>query len=311
MVSLNYSNAHLLIVGGTGFIGRWVVKAGLEYGYTVSVLSLNTPNLSKRIDGVEYFVADLLDKESVAIALREKKFSHVINLGGFINHCQFKDGGRDIIDVHFIGVLNLVDSLNWDYLESFIQIGSSDEYGNTSSPQSEDQIVSPISCYSVGKLASGQFLQMLSRTEGFPAIILRLFLVYGPGQGDNRFLPQMILGCLNDQEFPVSLGEQIRDFCYIVDIVEGIFLALTSNNSFGEVINLASGSPTSIRSVVEKVNNLIGYGKPKFGEIDYRPGENMSLFADIQKARECLQWSPKIDLDKGLKKTISKYAMKR
>jgi len=92
VVSLNYSKAHLLIVGGTGFIGRWVVKAGLEFGYNVSVLSLNAPNLSKRIDGVEYFVADLSDKGSVAIALREKFFSHVINLGGLINHCQFKLG---------------------------------------------------------------------------------------------------------------------------------------------------------------------------------------------------------------------------
>ena len=76
-------------------------------------------------------------------------------------------------------------------------------------------------------------------------------------------------------------------------------------------MNLASGNPTSIRSVVEKVNHLIGYGKPKFGEIDYRSGENMSLVADIQKARECLNWSPKIDLDKGLEKTIAKYTIQR
>ena len=56
------------------------------------------------------------------------------------------------------------------------------------------------------------FLKMLYRSEGFPSCTLRLFLVYGPGQNKNRFLTQIITGCLNDTKFPVSKGMQLRDF---------------------------------------------------------------------------------------------------
>ena len=70
----------------------------------------------------------------------------------------------------------------------FVQIGSSDEYGNIKAPQHEESREHPISPYSIGKLASTQFLQMLHRTEGFPAVILRPFLIYGPGQDNKRFI---------------------------------------------------------------------------------------------------------------------------
>ena len=66
---------------------------------------------------------------------------------------------------------------------------------------------------------------MLHRTESFPATILRLFLTYGPGQNNLRFLPQIIKGCVNNQSFPTSAGEQLRDFCYVEDVVNAILLS--------------------------------------------------------------------------------------
>ena len=131
---------------------------------------------------------------------------------------------------------------------------------------------------------------MLYRTERFPVVILRLFLVYGPGQDSSRFLPQIIKGCFSGKEFETSLGEQLRDFCYIDDITDGILKTLKCNDVNGEVINLASGDPVSIRSVIEKVRNYIGKGRPIFGKIAYRPGENMKLYADTSKAESLLKW---------------------
>lgn len=64
----------------------------------------------------------------------------------------------------------------------------------------------------MGKVAATHFLQMLYRTENFPATILRLFLTYGPGQDGRRFLPQVITGCLEGRSFPASEGKQLRDF---------------------------------------------------------------------------------------------------
>jgi nucleoside-diphosphate-sugar epimerase len=297
----------LLVVGGTGFIGRWVVLSAIRRGYQVYVLARNPPELSKKIDNVNYLTADIAQHKDVLMAIGSKRITHVINLGGAIDHAQFRQGGRDVIDSHFNGTLNLVQSLNWNYLKCFVQIGSSDEYGGSSAPQHEDQHCKSISSYSFAKFASSNFFQMLHKTEGFPVVILRLFLVYGPGQDSNRFLPQIISSCIDNKVFPVSMGEQLRDFCYVEDIVDGIFLALENNKVFGKIYNLGSGIPISIQSMVKNVVDLVGSGEPNFGAIPYRAGENMKLYGDITNAKCSLNWIPKIGIEDGLSRTINFY----
>jgi nucleoside-diphosphate-sugar epimerase len=201
-------------------------------------------------------------------------------------------------------MLKLVEFLHRDVLESFVNIGSSDEYGNTPAPQVETRREAPISPYSMGKTAATHFLQMLHRTESFPATTLRLFLTYGPGQDGRRFLPQIITGCLEGCSFPTSAGEQVRDFCYVQDVVDAVFAVFDSDEARGEAINIASGEPTTIRQMIEVVRGLVGRGDPQFGHIAYRPGENMELYADITKAKRLLSWEPHVTLRMGLEKTI-------
>ena len=216
----------ILIVGGTGFIGLSVTKEAISRGFSVTVLSKNKTYLSDRLDRVEYITADIVLKEELFNKLNGKFFQYVVNLSGYINHSDFSNEGDSVFDVHFSGVRNLVNCLNKAHLVSFIQIGSSDEYGMNTAPQNENQREDPISPYSLAKVASTHFLQVLHKTEKFPAIILRPFLVYGPGQGTSRFIPQIIEGCPKDEKFPVSKGDQIRDFCYIGDFVEAIFVSI-------------------------------------------------------------------------------------
>ena len=297
----------LLVVGGSGFIGCHVVVHGVSRGYCVSVLSISPPSKELCQKGVEYLSADLGDAKAVSTVLSDRQFEYVINLGGSINHAKYCEGGREVLDVHFGGVLNLVPALDWKALFGFVQIGSSDEYGDASAPQNEAQREAPISPYSLGKLAATQFLQMLYRTEGFPVTALRLFLVYGPGQDQQRFLPQIIMGCLHGRVFPTSEGMQLRDFCYVDDVVDGIYAALTSSSTHGEVFNLGSGYPRSIRSMIEHVVQLVGAGTPRFGDVPYRQGENMALYADISRITERLGWEPQVSLNDGLTRTITAY----
>jgi len=296
---------NLLIVGGTGFIGRNMAKEAVNRGFQVSIVSKNDCPEFRRLKGVVYITADVVDKVKLSEVLKDKSFHYVINLGGYVNHVNYFDGGDEVFKVHFDGTKNLVSCIDKSNLKSFVQIGSSDEYGDNVAPQNESQRESPISPYSFAKVASTHFLQMLHKTEGFPAVVLRPFLVYGPGQDDNRFIPQIIQGCINDEEFPTSDGEQLRDFCYIDDIVDVILLALTSKDVYGEVINIASGNPVSIKHVVNTIVDMVGSGKPNFGQIDYRNMENMMLYADISKAERMLGWNASIGLEQGLKSTIN------
>jgi len=294
----------MLIVGGTGFIGKYTVKEALALGFQVTIISKNHKAPSERIKDVEYLLIDISKKDKLYNQLKDKAFHYVINLGGYVDHSNYSSGGEEVVDTHFNGTKNLINCINKDSLRSFIQIGSSDEYGANLAPQNESQRESPISPYSFAKTSATHFLQMLYKTEHFPVVILRPFLVYGPGQSMERFIPQIISGCIEGRNFPTSEGRQLRDFCFIGDFIQSIFSSIDNTEVFGEVINIASGEPISIKDVVTIIQNIISTGRPQFGKVAYRTGENMELYADITKAKKLLNWQPEVSLEEGLKKTI-------
>lgn len=295
----------MLVVGGSGFIGSALCRIAQVRGYAVTCLSLRKP--VRALEGVIYLVANLADGKLIKQLLADRQFEFLVNCGGYIDHRSYFSGGRDLIRAHFEGVQNLLDAVDRDCLKRFVQIGSSDEYGAAVAPQSEVTREASISPYSLAKAAATHFLQMLWRAEQFPAVTLRLFLTYGPGQGEQRFLPQIIRGCLQGRRFPVSEGGQLRDFCYVDDVVEGVFHALEVPAVCGRVINLASGIPVTIRFMIEQVRSIIGKGEPDFGRIAYRTGENMALWADTSLARELLGWAPQVPVEEGLARTVRYY----
>lgn len=300
------SKGKLLIVG-CGFIGSHVAKEAVERNFEVTVISLKEKSADQKINNVEYLVTDICNIKELSAVLEDKLFDYVVNLSGYISHVNFIQGGNKVFNVHFEATKNIVASINHNNLKTFIQIGSSDEYGDNAAPQNEYQREQPISPYSLAKVCATHFFQVLNRTENFPVVILRPFLVYGEGQDEKRFIPQVIQGCLENKTFPVSEGSQLRDFCYISDIVDSIFISFNCKKAFGEVINVASGMPVHISYVVKKIRKMTGLGDPKFGKIPYREGENMALYADISKANSILNWQPKISLNEGLRKTIESF----
>jgi len=297
-------NKRFLVTGGRGFIGRALVRRLLELGGDVVSLSRRDIATDFKSAGSREVVVDLRNRASLNAVFKGDRFDYVFNAVGYIDHSRYFEGGRDVIDTHYCGTLNLLEHVYWSGLRKFVQIGSSDEYGSAPAPQNEQLRESPISPYSAAKAGATHLIQTLSRTEGFPGVVVRLFLVYGPGQNLQRFLPQIIKGCLEGRKFPTSSGEQLRDFCYIEDVVEGLLLAALKPEAVGRVINIASGQPISIRTVIEKVVKLVGSGQPIFGAYPYRVGENMELYADISLAKSLLNWNPKTNLEEGLKRTI-------
>ncbi len=293
----------LLVIGGTGFIGHHVVKRGIAQDWQVTSLGLKPPLPERTVPGTRYVTADLTQTKGLR-QLGDNRFDYVVNLGGYIDHTLFCNGGRKVIRSHFDGLLGLLEYLDRAAIRRFVQIGSSDEYGDMPAPQREGERERPISPYSLGKVAATHFLQMLHRTEELPAVTLRLFLTYGPGQDERRFLPQIIRGSLEDREFPVSEGEQLRDFCYVDDTVDAVYRSFNCAAADGRVFNIGSGQPRSIRELIELTQHLIGSGRPQFGRIPYRAGENMALYADISAAREILGWTPATPLESGLQTTI-------
>jgi len=293
----------ILVIGGTGFIGENVLTRAISLGWESTSLSLSK-NL---MPGVRSLQCDIMNSDHMSQLLKGEKFDYIVNCSGHVNHGSYFEGGRDQINFHFFSLLNIINNIDRTNLRSFVNLGSGDEYGGAEAPQSERLREMPNSPYSMGKVAGAHFLQMLHRTEGFPAITLRIFLTYGPGQRPNRLIPQTIQACLENSKFPTSTGNQVRDFCYIDDVVDAIFASLAQSKAQGRILNVGSGEPVSVKDVILQIKRMIGSGDPQFGGIEPRFFENSSLYPDLELIREVINWFPKISLEEGLARTISSY----
>ncbi len=302
------STDRILILGGSGFIGQHLINRCLLDTPHVTCLGLHESQGQQFIKNPATRKAcDITSQQSVIDILRGNAYEYVFNLCGFVDHTPYFKGGRRVIDAHFGGLLNVLDNLDQKVLKSFVQVGSSDEYGELVPPQVEHMQGDAFSPYSVAKKAGTALVSMLAEREEFPGVVVRLFLVYGPGQNQQRFIPQVITSCLRNEHFPVTKGDQLRDFCYVEDVVDALVRAALAEKARGQVINIASGNPTTVRKMIEKIVTLVGQGTPMFGARPYRPGESMALYADITKAKQLLDWSPLTDIDIGLRKTITYY----
>ena len=297
---------NILVIGGTGFIGFNFIKDALKKGLIVTNISISS-KIQIQHRNLSHFNCDLMDKTNLIEILATKKFHYVINFGNYIDHSDFLSGGNKILNTQVNGLINILSNINRRHLIKFINIGSSDEYGNNDSPQNEKMNLKPFSPYSLGKTIASEFLELLYVSEQLPTLTLRPFLVYGPYQKSNRFLPYVISSCLKNKNFDCSAGLQIRDFCFVSDFIDAIFAALDKEEVNGRTINVASGIPISIKDITLKIVDIIGKGRPEFGKIEMRNDENMSLYADISLAKNILDWKPKTDIDSGLLKTINFY----
>ena len=150
----------LLVIGGTGFVGYHLSLKAIKKGWKVTSVSTNKPKKHRYLNKVNYLKIDIADLKKL-----EKKlvgsFDYVVNLGGYVDHRSFENGGEKIIKVHFTGVVNLTKIISRKRIKKFVQVGSSAEYGNCKAPQNENQDGQPISPYALAKLASTNFLLML------------------------------------------------------------------------------------------------------------------------------------------------------
>ena len=295
----------ILIVGGTGFIGYHLAKRSLKKGWQVTSISSNSPKKIRYLPKVNYIRCDITNKKLLRKSIR-KPFNYVVNLGGYVDHSNKKKTFKS----HYEGCKNLAEIFLKKIPLSFIQIGSSLEYGTSNSPQKENikcNLRSIKSIYGKAKLLSSVYMMNLFKKENFPSTVLRLYLAYGPRQDVNRFLPIIIKGCIENKKFPCSNGEQLRDFVHVDDAVEAIIKSLTNKNARGQIINIGSGKPKRIKSVIEKVKKISRGGYPQYGMFKLRKFEISKLYPNVKKAKSKINWSPKISFEKGLKSTIRFY----
>ncbi len=256
---------------------------------------------------VQCKVLDLTARRAVLDALKGVHPRWVFNLTGVIDHTIRWPDQRAIMDQHLLSVLNLVEALDEHPPAAFVNIGSSDEYGDGPVPQSEDLRERPIAPYSAAKVAATHYLQMWHRRTGFPAVVARFFLVYGPGQDTRRLIPWACTTLLQGETMEATEGLQKRDFLYVQDAVEALVTLAATPAARGGVFNVASGQPVTVRQVLETIQCLVGRGSIHFGAHPMRSGEIMELYADVSRIRQVTGWRPRVELEDGLRRTVDFY----
>jgi len=300
----------VLVTGGSGFIGRVLVRALGERGADVHCLlrpSSATAHLDHGLDGVHTHRADLVDGEAVHRAVRAVRPQVVFHLAA----AGVTDVNVDpawAVRVNVEGTLNLLTALDGAY-RAFVNVGTCYEYGRNDPPFRENQDPRPELPYAITKTAAWRFCNRFYRTRGWPIVTVRPFAVYGPGQAEHTFIPACIRAAQRGVDFRMTAGEQGRDWIYVSDVVEGLLRAAAVPEAMAGTFNLCTGRETTLydvaRAIVSEMGDPIAIQR---GALPYREGEILHLVGDNARARAVLGWEPAISLADGLRRTIAAYA---
>jgi UDP-glucuronate decarboxylase len=302
----------ILLTGAAGFLGSHLTAKLLESGHSVTGLDdLSTGSLAN--------LSDPLKNPSFTFVEHDVRYPYLSEVDAILNFaCPASPKNYQLdpvrtIETNFLGIINMLH-LAKESGARILQASTSEVYGDPIvSPQPESYWgnVNPIgirSCYDEGKRAAETLCFDYKRQYGVDARVVRIFNTYGPNMavGDGRvvsnFVVQALLGA------PITIygdGSQTRSFCFVSDLIEGIYKMLEVREPLDSPINL--GNPSEF-SMLELAENVIRITKSKSKIIfEALPQDDpRQRKPDITLATEKLNWQPKVDLEKGIKLT-SKY----
>jgi len=305
--------ARALVTGGTGFIGSHLVRQLVADGTDVDVLTSATSSvypvrLVDLRDQITVHEASLVDRGAVETLVEEARPSHVFHLGAYTHVGKSWQRIDECIQVNLQGTVNLLQALERSGYTRFVNMGTSEIYGDIPSPFREESQVRPVSPYAASKYAAECFCRVFHEGRGWPIVMLRPFNAYGPAQTADRVIPEIIVRALRGERIRMTQGRQTREFNYVEDIVEGLIRAAAIPGIEGELFNVGCGEDIAIREVATLVLELLGNPvEAEFGALPERPTEIWTMRSDSSRARESLGWKPQHSLAEGLEKTIAWY----
>lgn len=288
-------SAPVVVTGAGGFVGRHLVRA------------LEARN--ERVIPVARPAFDVTDMNAVRAALGGVERCRVVHLAASRPRGGALADFRAAYDTNLYGLLNVLDALD-GRCDRLVSLGTTEEFGAIRPPFEAWQREAASTAYGVSKLAATHLVEALARDGGLSSVILRPTVVYGPGQRGAMLIPSLLRALTAGVQFPMSAGEQTRDYVYVDDVVSAILCALAAADGVNSALPVSSGVPVRIRDVALSVARLVGAGAEaliEFGAEPYRVGEPMAYWADNAATRTAIGWEPIVPLDEGLRRTVSAW----
>jgi UDP-glucose 4-epimerase len=301
---------NFLITGVAGFLGSALANRLAREGHKVrGVDDLSTGDPRSLSNDIHFTRGDINDRPKLWTLLQD--VDCVYHLAARVSVPESVLYPREYNTVNVGGTVTLMEAMRDVGVRRVIFISSGAVYGNQETqPVSEKANPNPRSPYAVSKLASEFYIRTIGRLWGIETVCLRVFNAYGPGQrlppSHAPVIPYSIRQALQDGTLIIhGDGKQTRDYAYIDDVVNAMSVAATSPGIDGTVINVGSGTETSVRDLVRLILEITD-GHP---EVIYNPkteGGVSRMCADLTLAHEKLNYYPMTPLETGLRLTLER-----
>lgn len=306
-----------VVAGGCGFIGSHVCERLLSSGHKVVCIDNLSSGCLDNIahlrenEGFCFLNKDITEKLDIDADI-------IFNLACIASPVRYQAAPIDTMKTSVVGTLQLLELAHKNGAR-LIHASSSEVYGSPEiHPQPEHywghvNPNGPRACYNEGKRASETLCFDHHQIHGTLVKVARIFNTYGPRMrlDDGRVIPNFISQCL--ERLPISVhgkGEQTRSFCYIDDLVDGLFLLSETPNDFVGPINLGNPSEINMTDLAKAVADVVGVNVVL--EYHDRPIDDpQKRCPDITLAQKSLGWSPKVPLSEGIAITKDHYLSRR
>jgi UDP-glucuronate decarboxylase len=303
----------ILLTGAAGFLGSHISKKLIDNDHEVIGLDDLSTGSIKNLDQLINHPKYSFIEHDVRIPY-QAKVDAILNFACPASPVDYQKDPVRTIETNFLGMINLLHLAN-ETGARVIQASTSEIYGDpTQSPQKESYWgnVNPIgirSCYDEGKRAAETLCFDYRRQHNLDTRVIRIFNTYGPNMaiGDGRVVSNFIVQALRNE--PINIygdGKQTRSFCYVSDLVEGIYKLLQLDKNPETPINL--GNPNEF-TILELANGVIEVTNSK-SEIVNNPlplDDPKQRCPDISLAKSTLNWKPTIELREGIEKTSAYF----
>lgn len=301
------------ITGGAGFVGANLIRRLVSEGQDVHAFVRPTSRLGRWEgirDRLHIHLGDVTDGRAVERALMEATPDLVYHLASTpFNPDTIPAAEHAAVNV--LGSVHVFQAAQAADVARVVVAGTGAEYG-AGHTLAEDSRLRPGTILGATKAAASLLAQSFGLARGLSTVVLRLFTPFGPWESPRRLVPQVIQAGLEGRDFPMSAGTQERDFVFVDDVVDALVEASRHPIRPGAVYNIGSGTPRTVREVVEKTLDLMGNPcRALVGKLPMRPDEILEMSADISAAKRDFNWCPKATLEGGLRRTIDWFQSNR
>lgn len=299
----------VLITGGAGFIGSFIVEEVLEKGWVpVVVDNLSTGKATYLPKGVSFYDLDICSKSLEEIFQKHRPHV-VIHQAAQVSVEKAQGNPLNDCEINILGTLNVLRLCHRYHVQKFIFASSAAVYGMTESvPITEMNEIKPISFYGFSKFTAEQYVHFYQQHFGLNCTILRYSNVYGMRQNQTSeagVISIFINKMLRNQPLTVfGDGDQSRDFIFVRDVAKANIQAITSSHNL--TFNISTNKPITLNGVITELQNISNY-QIKVNYKEGRVGDIKESFLSYDLANQLLKWQPETNFATGLKETMDYY----